>query len=172
MQAKLPASLWPYTLINSTYIRNRVSSTACLLDDSHIPYTAWYGHLPDTHHVGVFGARTYVNIQRKAKKTGQQSWIGMIVDMMNFIRTALAFHPAKVSLYVMILLWIKLSSGYMQRGICLLLCMAPMRLLTWSGPFWLMQLFPKCSQRLIQRFSKLLMLLKGPHPKLFHQMTC
>jgi hypothetical protein len=46
IQAKLPASFWPYALINYMYIRNRVPSTACL-HDSHIPYTAWYGHLPD-----------------------------------------------------------------------------------------------------------------------------
>ncbi|DAZ98944.1 TPA: hypothetical protein N0F65_001383 [Lagenidium giganteum] len=55
-----PRSFWPDTLMNATYIKNRLYNKPI----NGVPYQRMFGVRPDIHHIRKFGALAYVHVPK------------------------------------------------------------------------------------------------------------
>ena len=57
IQARLSNSFWAEAVATTTYLRNRMVTTA--LKDGLTPYQLWFGKKPNLKHIRTFGCMVY-----------------------------------------------------------------------------------------------------------------
>ena len=87
IQARLSNSFWAEAVAKTTYLRNRMVTTA--LKDSLTPYQLWFGKKPNLKHIRTFGCMVYSHVpegeRRKLdKKAHKLRFVGYTESTENY----------------------------------------------------------------------------------------